>query len=37
MLESNLSADLGAANRGGTCVCASLFRFVDRLGTGIMR
>jgi hypothetical protein len=25
MLESNLSADLGAGNRGGTCVCASLF------------
>ena len=25
MLESNLSADLGAGNRGGACVCASLF------------
>ena len=25
MLESNLSAVLGAENRGGTCVCASLF------------
>jgi hypothetical protein len=28
MLESNLSADLGAGNRGGTCVCASLFVFI---------
>jgi hypothetical protein len=25
MLESNLSAVLGAGNRGGTCACASLF------------
>jgi len=25
MLESNLSAVLGAGNRGGTRVCASLF------------
>jgi hypothetical protein len=25
MLESNLSAVLGAGNRGGACVCASLF------------
>jgi hypothetical protein len=32
MLESNLSADLGAGNRGGACVCASLFVIVDASG-----
>jgi len=37
MLESNLSADLGAGNRGGRCVCASLFVFWTASGLGVMR
>jgi hypothetical protein len=32
MLESNLSADLGAGNRGGTCVLRVSLRFVDASG-----
>jgi hypothetical protein len=37
MLESNMSADLGAGNRGGTYVCASFYAFGTASGPASMR